>query len=176
MYIEEQTRAHICGLQKDLRVIHAASGDTLPPVSGVYDSLTEEAIREFQARHGLPITGKTDLSTWDRVVHEANLHRSRTALPLAVRVFPHATLTVGMGDSGRFVYILQAMLNGFTAQLSDLLPLPYTGVYDPPTARVVSTLQQSAGLPATGKINAETWNMLAQLYSHFILHTENILD
>lgn len=176
MYTEAQRRAHILGLQQDLRVIYAETGDPLPYISGKYDAHTENAIRLFQRRHSLPMTGKTDLSTWDRVVHEANQVRSRTALPLAVRIFPHATLTVSPGDSGRFVYILQAMLNGLGEQFPLLLPLPHTGVYDAATERVVIALQRVSGLQQTGQLDAETWNVLAHLYSHVIMRTDNILD
>ena len=166
MYTEEQRREHIRGLQQDLRVIQAAQDAPLPKISGVYDSLTEDAVRRFQRQSGLPVTGKTDLTTWDRIVQQANSTRSRTALPLAVRVFPSALYRVGPGDQGRFLYILQGILNGLAAVYSNLSPLPYTGVYDDATARSISALQRASGLRATGRLDADTWNALAYLYSH----------
>lgn len=176
MYTEDQRQEHILGLQKDLRVIHANTGDRLPYLSGKYDHYTEEAVRLFQTRHNLPITGKTDLSTWDQIVHEANQVRSQTAIPLAVRIFPHASLTVGAGDRGRFVYILQAMLNSLAQHFPSLLPLSYTGIYDAPTEQAIAALQRTASLPVTGQLNADTWNILADLYSHLMTRTHDILD
>lgn len=176
MYTEDQRRAHVRGLQMDLRVIQAALGEPMPKVSGVYDIETEQSVRRFQRRFGLPVTGQADLSTWDRIVQEANLVRSRTALPLAVRVFPSAVQIVSPGDHGRFVYILQGILNGLAMQYPDLLPLPYTGVYDEQTVRAVRRLQQSAGLRTTGLLDADTWNALAHLYSHVGLRSEDFLD
>lgn len=176
MYTEDQRRAHVRGLQMDLRVIQAALGEPLPKISGVYDIETEQSVRRFQRRFGLPVTGQTDLSTWDRIVQEANLVRSRTALPLAVRVFPSAVQIVALGDRGRFVYILQSILNGLAMQYPDLLPIPYTGVFDEPTERAVRRLQQSAGLRTTGRLDADTWNALAHLYSHVGLRSEDFLD
>lgn len=165
MYTDEQRASHISGLQQDLRVIHAKFNDVLPKISGVYDSFTEDAVKRFQRRFGLPVTGKTDLTTWDRIVHESNLIRSQTAIPLAVRVFPCAAHTVSFGDSGRFIYILQAILNGLSERFSYLSPVDYTGIYDKPTENAVKALQKNAGLRPTGQLDVETWNAIAFLYS-----------
>lgn len=176
MYRQEQNRAHILGLQKDLRMLCAQTGDPQPSISGRYDAATREAIRRFQLRHHLPVTGKTDLSTWDHIVHEANQMRSRIALPLAVRIFPHTGLTIRLGDSGRFIYLLQAMLNSLRTQFPALLPLSYTGIYDHATELVVFALQHAAALPETGRLNAQTWRVLAQLYTHAAICAADIPD
>ena len=170
MYTREQKRAHIRGLQKDLRVIHKKTGDGLPRINGKYDKCTEDAVRSFQMRHNLPITGETDLSTWDRVVHEANRVRSRAALPPAVRIFPHTALSVCEGDSGRFVFILQTMLNRLSTHFTSLLPLPYTGIYDQKTERVISALQRKSQINETGRLDAQTWNALARLHAQTVMH------
>ncbi len=39
-------------------------------VNGVFDSATENAVREFQKASGLPITGKVNLLTWNRLVRD----------------------------------------------------------------------------------------------------------
>lgn len=166
MYTDEQKTSHISGLQQDLRVIHNKYNDILPKISGVYDSSTEDAVKRFQQRFGLPITGQTDLNTWDRIVHESNLIRSQKAIPLAVRVFPNAAYTATLGDQGRFIYILQAILNGISSRFSYLPSVEYTGTYDNATQDFVKSLQKNAGLPITGNLNADTWNAIAFLYSH----------
>ena len=38
------------------------------PLTGTYDSVTEEAVRRFQQLHGLPNTGRVDRVTWNRLV------------------------------------------------------------------------------------------------------------
>ncbi|MBO7309783.1 MAG: peptidoglycan-binding protein [Clostridia bacterium] len=38
--------------------------------SGVFDEQTEQAVREFQLKNGLPPTGKVDRTTWNRIVRE----------------------------------------------------------------------------------------------------------
>lgn len=166
MYSNEQLISHIRGLQQDLRVINAKHGEPLPKISGVYDKLTENAVKIFQRKFGLPVTGQTDLSTWDKIVQESNLIRSQNAIPLAVRVFPDATSIISVGDRGRFIYILQGILNGIAITFPDIGVIAYTGVYDAETERAVSILQKNAGLPITGKLNSATWNTIAFLYSH----------
>lgn len=171
MYSDEQFISHIRGLQQDLRVIHAALNEPMPKISGVYDSLTENAVKNFQRRFGLPVTGQTDLSTWDKIVQESNSIRSKNAIPLAVRVFPGAAYVVSPGDKGRLIYILQAILNGLAIEFPYLFDIPYSGVYDAPTERAVTLLQRNAGLPATGKLDAPTWNAISFLYSHVALNS-----
>ncbi len=38
------------------------------PLTGTYDTPTEDAVRYFQRLHGLPITGRVDRFTWNRLV------------------------------------------------------------------------------------------------------------
>ena len=42
------------------------------PHSGVYDEDTAEAVKDFQARHGLPETGEVDRATWDAIASTFN--------------------------------------------------------------------------------------------------------
>lgn len=38
------------------------------PLTGTFDTVTERAIKEFQRLHGLPMTGRVDRMTWNRLV------------------------------------------------------------------------------------------------------------
>jgi Putative peptidoglycan binding domain/L,D-transpeptidase catalytic domain len=51
-------------LQARLRAI----GHFQRPPTGYYGSVTAAAVRSFQAKRGLPGTGRTDRATWDRLV------------------------------------------------------------------------------------------------------------
>ena len=42
------------------------------PLSGIYDELTEEAVREFQRINLLPTDGITDARTWNRMARQYN--------------------------------------------------------------------------------------------------------
>ena len=53
------------------------------------------------------------------------------------------------------------------ATLYSNVPAPdYTGIYDQATENSVTALQRTAGLQATGRLDADTWNAMAHLYSH----------
>lgn len=45
----------------------------IPPISGNYDSVTEEAVREIQKRNLIPVTGKVDRETWDAMASQHNI-------------------------------------------------------------------------------------------------------
>ena len=38
------------------------------PLTGTFDTATEGAVQQFQRLHGLPITGRVDRNTWNRLV------------------------------------------------------------------------------------------------------------
>lgn len=48
--------------------------DSLGPLTpcGSFDAATEDAVRTFQRKAGLPETGKVDLETWNRIAEEFN--------------------------------------------------------------------------------------------------------
>ncbi len=48
--------------------------DNFGPIerTGVYDSQTEAAVREFQTKNLLPVTGEVDKKTWNAIVRQYN--------------------------------------------------------------------------------------------------------
>lgn len=50
---------------------HLASSDPTTPTSGTFDAATDTALRNFQAQHGIPVTGQTDAATWQAVLAQA---------------------------------------------------------------------------------------------------------
>ncbi len=46
-------------------------------VTGIYDGQTEDAVRFFQDKNGLPSDGRTDLLTWNTVTDQYNALRAR---------------------------------------------------------------------------------------------------
>lgn len=167
MYTTEERREQVRGLQRDLRLL-GLNGHISPVVSlsGVYDTVTTRAVRDFQGKHSLPPTGRTDLDTWNAIVLESNQVRIETGEPLFVRIFPAADFVLRPGDSGRLVVIVQALLSGIAPHFGFPL-LELSGQYDAPTVQVVSCLQRAAGLPITGVFDNRTWNYLAGLYSNY---------
>ncbi len=68
----ERTTATVV-LQVMLDALSRRYDFTPPPVTGVYDGVTEEAVRNFQSLNGLAVTGEVDKITWNRLTAQANV-------------------------------------------------------------------------------------------------------
>ena len=61
----------IRSLQTMLRVLAELDDRYLPVIpDGIYGQSTIAAVSNFQKNHGLPVTGVTDLDTWERISAE----------------------------------------------------------------------------------------------------------
>jgi hypothetical protein len=47
---------------------HLASADSTTPLSGVFDAATDTALRNFQTQRGIPVSGTTDVPTWQALL------------------------------------------------------------------------------------------------------------
>jgi peptidoglycan hydrolase-like protein with peptidoglycan-binding domain len=47
---------------------HLASAEPSTPTSGVFDDATDVALRDFQTQRGLPVSGQTDVPTWQALL------------------------------------------------------------------------------------------------------------
>ena len=104
-------------LQYILEVLHAF--DPFIPLvnqTGTFDTTTRDAVRSFQRKNGLPITGAVDAQTWDTMYEalsaaESNVFdlevlfpdRAGTSDTTRMQQFPGQDLTPGMQDGGAAV-------------------------------------------------------------------------
>ena len=153
-------------LQTMLRVLSkddSRSPSVIP--DGIYGPETMHAVSSFQRRNGLPVTGITDQTTWDRIVllYEEALIRTDKAQPIEILIASGEIFRIG--DSDPYIYLLQA----FLSHLSDsngLPPLEVTGTFDRETERSLKEFQALSGLTATGELDRITWKHLVH---HFTL-------
>jgi L,D-transpeptidase YcbB len=102
----------------DLRTRLAASGDLDPNAVGndIYDSYVEEAVRRFQARHGLTVDGILREATLDAMNVPAATRRDQ----LKINIERLKTLTTNLGPHYVVVNIpaarVEAIENGFAVQ------------------------------------------------------------
>lgn len=108
----------------------------LPPVDGFFGVTTEDAVRRFQAGHGLTATGIVDGPTWLALV-----------IPL------------GIGSVGPEVAALQRELVEKRAA-----PLVVDGIFDSTTRSAVVAFQGHVGIARTGVVDATTWRILVWHY------------
>lgn len=137
-------------LQQMLKLLYLFPGT----ITGSFGPETTVAVKSFQARYGLPITGIVDQSTWNEIV-EANQvlerfkNNNRQERP-----------TLRLGSNGEYVTILQTELKQLNYYSGNI-----TGSFNTETENAVKAFQANNKLIADGIVGRNTWNALTYLYS-----------
>jgi hypothetical protein len=105
-------------------------------VTGIFDSATRDAVRGYQASHGLAVTGVVDAATW------------RSLTP-----------AIKQGSTGHGVRAVQRLLNE-----KRKAGLTVDGVYGSATRRAVAAFQKHLGVTVTGTMTEATWRRLLWHY------------
>lgn len=151
----------IRSLQTMLRVL-AENDDQYKVLipDGIYGPDTMEAVRTFQSRGNLPITGITDQTTWDAVVEAYQLALVEVALPEPLQMLLNPGQTIAFGEKNAAVSLAQVILSAIS-DMFHCFPAPaVTGVLDMPTKNCLEIFQQLTGLPVTGNLDRHTWKHL----------------
>lgn len=138
-----------------------------PPVDGIFESRTEEALRAYQQSRGLRVTGSADFETWERLYADYRASLAMHSPPRWVSVFylePEGD-RIGEGRVGFAVSVLQHMLSELRHSYTALEQVSVTGVYDPQTAEAVRAFQKANRLPDEGGVGLMTWNAIADQYN-----------
>ena len=155
----------IRSLQTMLRVI-AENDPSHEPIipDGIYGPETVSAVSAFQRIHGIPVTGITDLQTWDTVVsiYEDALVEQQEALPLTVILNPGQVIR--KGERHPHLYIVQAILTVLSEQYDSIGRPTASGILDDATSDSLSSFQAISGLPMTGQLDKQTWRHLTHQY------------
>ena len=165
---KQNEQAAIRNLQRYLRQLSYVD-DRIPPppIDGIYDTRTREAVRAFQRIEGLPETGVVDPTTWELLFerYEESLERESAPVPLAQ--FPRLSpgYALRKGDESFLVRLVQYALGELDLIYEGLDDLPQTGVYDEKTVAAVREFQRRQGLPETGEVDRATWDALANTYN-----------
>jgi len=164
-------RVVIRNLQKMLRLIGLAVGETAYQigVSGVYGEGTRNAVRAYQLKNNLPVTGSPDQETWERIAADYRRFLPFTGQTAEIRPFPMGRGTaVRSGEQSDLVKIIQLMLRTLDLRY-DFGYVPENGIYDITTAEAVVRFQQLNDLPSpSGAVDRLTWNKLAEEYNRIV--------
>ena len=160
-------RRNIEILQRYLRQLSYFEELTPVPVDGIYGSETAEAVREFQRRAGLPVTGLVDRETWDAIYLAYLASIAENSPPERVSIFPRIpkNYAITEGESWFLIEILQYMLIELSRDYDRFGPLEISGVYDGATVAAVRDFQGRNGLPVTGEVDKATWNAIVNQYN-----------
>lgn len=152
-------------LQTMLQVLAQNDPDYINVIpDGIYGPETIRAVSVFQRKHTLPVTGITDLSTWEAIVtaYDRKLTLRDVAQPIAVVWNPDSTIS--RGDSHPNVYLAQGMLAVLADVYHSVSKPSLSGILDEITADSLSSFQMLSGLPMTGMLDRQTWSQLSLQY------------
>lgn len=155
----------IRSLQTMLRVIAENDPSHVAIVpDGIYGPETVRAVSTFQRKHGLPVTGVTDQTTWETVVaiYEPALIQQDSAYPLDIILNPGQIIR--KGERSPHLHLVQAMLVVLSEVYESIAQPSTSGLLDDATADSLASFQALSGLPMTGNLDKITWKHLALQY------------
>jgi peptidoglycan hydrolase-like protein with peptidoglycan-binding domain len=121
----------------------------VPPMSGAFDTATVTAVRGFQAKRGLEVTGEVDVRTWRRLVQ-------MTRRPTADEMFDRAGPALfAPGDVGPEVREIQARLRQIGWFFGDV-----SDSYAEQATAAVRGFQAKRMIPVTGEVDRRTLDLL----------------
>ncbi|MBQ9777325.1 MAG: peptidoglycan-binding protein [Clostridia bacterium] len=164
----ENNVAAIRQLQRYLRALSYFDGiGGRVPLDGIFDDATEAALRAFQEKSGLPVSGRADQESFERLLAAYNAQNRETAAPARISHFPRfpTGYTVEAGETQFLVEIIQHALQELATVYDWERAIERTGVYDEQTAAAVRQFQQIHSLPQTGGVDLATWTALANAYN-----------
>lgn len=152
----------IRSLQTMLRVI-SENDDDYPIVipDGIYGPELVETVSIFQRKHGLPITGVTDLDTWEAIVavyHPALTEQDRAQ---TLEIILNPGQVIRRGERNPVLYLVQGMLLAMSDIYRSIGRPSQSGILDEATQEAISSFQALSGLPMTGQLDKHTWKHLA---------------
>lgn len=138
-----------------------------PPIDGIFGSRTAQALRAFQLSVGLPPTGVADRTTWNALYAAYRESLRHNGNPVALAQFPRLSYgyTLREGDKNFLVSMIQYALSELSLIYDGMDDVKVTGEYDAPTAAAVKEFQEKHGIPATGCVDRETWDAIADTYN-----------
>ncbi len=158
---EKIIKRSIQEMQGYLRKI-ASAYRRIPEVraDGIFGSQTTEAVTAFQKEFHLPPNGVVDFHTWREIYRVYLIVNARNQPPHHRPRFPLERGSFSIGDQGSEVVVIQTILNRLGERYRTFLPVRCVGIYEEQTAENIRRLQHRSGLPQTGFVDADTWNVL----------------
>lgn len=140
--------------------------------NGIFTLETEAAVRKFQEIFTLPITGEVDKATWYKIKQYYNGVKRLSELASEGITLEEASVPFGEevseGMSGVPVRTVQYYLSVIAYFNQNLEPVPLSGFFDAATVDAVQRFQGFYGLPVTGVVDDDTWNVISRIYTETV--------
>lgn len=140
-----------------------------PPIDGIFDTVTENSLRDFQRRASLPESGVADRETWNRLYEEYLRSLNENAVPEPLSLFPRVPngYYLSRGDEYYLVSIIQLLLNELRIIYDSFIPLVVSGIFDEATEANIIDFQSKNQLPPTGQVDRATWDRIAKSFQNY---------
>ena len=140
---------------------------TRPPIDGIFDSDTLQAVKDYQALRGAEPDGIVDKATWDSIFEEYTALLRSESIGEGIELFFRRPTAYHLrrGDEGSLVSILQLLLIELSVIYDELEAVTESGVFDEITENAVKSFQRANLLPDSGLVETATWNALLKAYA-----------
>ena len=136
----------------------------IPKADGIYGPKTEASVRKFQEIFGLKVDGIVGRITWYELVrlytaiYRLSELRSQGQQFYAISwAYPNS---IQQGDRGQSVRQLQYMLSVISEFIPQFPMVEIDGIFGPSTKNAVLAAQRYFGIPQTGAVDEDTWDLL----------------
>ncbi|MGN1415234.1 MAG: peptidoglycan-binding protein [Oscillospiraceae bacterium] len=166
-YTDKEKKSHINEIQQYLRTISFYNG-AVPRIipDGIYGAETVNAVKAFQHAYGLPVTGRVDEGTWNKLAGEYIKALEYISEPMGIQPFPNDGNTLSLGSSGAAVIMLQAMLAELSSSFANIRPTNITGHFDKGNENTVKFMQTVWGMSPSGEVDIYMWNRIVDLFNN----------
>lgn len=155
----------IRSLQQMLRTISQYDSEVLPVIpDGIYANDTVASVSSFQRRHGLPVTGVTDLDTWYAVAAEYRNALVEVGPAAPVEPIFQQSQVIYAQEVNEHLYMIHGMMTAIRGKYPSMPRVSCNNVHDGASVAAVRWLQKRAGIEPTGNITRLTWKNLSRLY------------
>lgn len=149
--------------------IFASFDPTIPfvEIDGDFGQATKNAVIAFQQEYGLTPDGIVGEETWDKMYDVFKGTVDTVFLDeelFGIKTQPYGGTVLEFGSTGETVSTLQQYLNIISLSYPEINSVTPTGNFGPQTRQAVLAYQREFGLPQTGRVDAQTWNSIANTY------------
>ena len=130
---------------------------------GIFGENTLAALISFQRTFGLMQTGTVNENVWQALYAVYRYILTIIRSTEENQQYPGTELATGASSDA--VRQIQTYLSAIAERYPTVPKITADGVFGPATERAVISFQRSFGLPATGRINAATWERIVEVYN-----------
>ena len=138
-------------------------------IDGIFGSVTEDAVKQFQREFGLAADGIVGSATWSKLYETFDGIFDTVIIQTPEQSYPGTPLS--FGDRSEAVRLIQEYLGVIRENYPGIPEVPVTGEFDSETADAVRPFQTRFGLTSDGIVGTMTWTRIIEVYN-FITRRE----